>query len=222
MKIHDAYNACPDGRPMFAAGRATVLIVRDPRAVATSLASFFNKSVEAAIDQMADAKSALASEITGDSAQVRQTLRDWSSHTASWLDQTDVPVHVVRYEDLKADTLTIFLAAMEAVGFAVELRAAQRAVAATNFNRLQDQERAAGFHEVEHNLRHGALFFRRGESGAWRDELTAAQIARIESNHGEMMLRLGYELQSAPRPRQLGAIAAGGARTGGAGATSVA
>ena len=43
-------------------------------------------------------------------------------------------------------------------------------------------------------------FFRRGEAGRWRDELTPEQVARIEAAHAPMMRRLGYELSShAPR-----------------------
>ena len=40
----------------------------------------------------------------------------------------------------------------------------------------------------------GARRFRRGEAGAWRDELTIQQVARIEAAQGPMMHRLGYEL----------------------------
>jgi hypothetical protein len=32
--------------------------------------------------------------------QLRQKLGGWSGHTASWLDQTDLPVYLIRYEDL--------------------------------------------------------------------------------------------------------------------------
>jgi len=42
-------------------------------------------------------------------------------------------------------------------------------------------------------VRPGGLFFRRGEVGGWRDELTAEQVARIEAAHAPMMRRLGYE-----------------------------
>jgi hypothetical protein len=38
------------------------------------------------------------------------------------------------------------------------------------------------------------MFFRRGEVGSWRDELTAEQVRRIEGEHAAMMLRLGYAL----------------------------
>jgi hypothetical protein len=41
-------------------------------------------------------------------------------------------------------------------------------------------------------------FFRRGEAGAWRDELTPDQAARIAAAHGAVMRRLGYDITLAP------------------------
>ena len=40
-------------------------------------------------------------------------------------------------------------------------------------------------------------FFRRGEAGGWRDELTPDQATRIEADHASMMRRLGYRLSHA-------------------------
>jgi hypothetical protein len=41
-------------------------------------------------------------------SQVRQRLGDWSGHIRGCLNQTDVFVHLVRYEDLLADTPGVF------------------------------------------------------------------------------------------------------------------
>jgi hypothetical protein len=43
----------------------------------------------------------------------------------------------------------------------------------------------------------GGTFFRRGEAGGWRDELSAEQVARIEAAHAPMMRRLGHALAGA-------------------------
>lgn len=40
-------------------------------------------------------------------AQFRQKLPTWSGHVSSWLNQCDVPVHLVRYEELKALTVRL-------------------------------------------------------------------------------------------------------------------
>jgi hypothetical protein len=63
----------------------------------------------------------------------------------------------------------------------------------SDFTLLQQQEQQRGF--IEAQL--WARFFRRGETGGWRDELTFEQVASIESRHRRIMLRLGYELSDA-------------------------
>ena len=57
---------------------------------------------------------------------------------------------------------------------------------------LQAQEREKGFREWLDEDTGGRLFFRQGKSGTWPDELSDAQVARIETEHHAMMTRLGY------------------------------
>jgi len=71
----------------------------------------------------------------------------------------------------------------------------RRAVAFADFAQLRQQEHDKGFREAPRPYG-GGSFFRRGKTGAWRDELTAEQVARVEADHAEMMRRLGYELAS--------------------------
>lgn len=52
------------------------------------------------------------------------------------------------------------------------------------------QERENGFREGPQRAR--GPFFRRGQAGAWHDELNAEQVDRIEAAHGAMMRRQGY------------------------------
>ena len=110
---------------------------------------------------------------------------------ASWLDQTDIPVHLIRYEDLQADTVGALRRALDFAGRPATDEEIRRAVAFADFAELRRQEQEKGFRETP--ARPGGLFFRRGEAGAWRDELTPEQVARIEAAHGPMMRRLGYE-----------------------------
>jgi Sulfotransferase domain len=71
-----------------------------------------------------------------------------------------------------------------------------RAVQFSEFRQLQREEEKRGFAEAP--IWNGEIkFFRRGEAGSWRDELSREQVARIESRHGRMMERLGYELSYA-------------------------
>lgn len=198
VKVHDAYTLTPNGEPLLA-GRdgadGAVLIVRDPRDVAPSLANHHRSSVDDAIAFMNDRQCVYAGKPGRLPQQFRQKLPGWSGHVSSWLDQTDIPVHLIRYEDLRADTLGSFRRALDFAGWPASDVDIGRAANYADFSELQRQEEENGFRETP--LRPGGLFFRRGATGGWRDELTAEQVARIEAAHAPMMRRLGYEPASA-------------------------
>jgi aryl sulfotransferase len=107
----------------------------------------------------------------------------------------DIPVHLVRYEDMQADTVGALTRALAFAGRAASDAEIAQAVRFANFAQLQAQEQETGFREAP-RPRPGGRFFRRGEAGAWRDELNAEQVARIEAAHAPMMRRLGYALSS--------------------------
>ena len=202
VKVHDAYTLTPQGEPLLAGRRGAdgaIVIVRDPRDVAPSLANHNRVDIEAAIKQLNDRDVAYCAKPGRQDLQLRQKLSGWSNHIASWLDQTDFPLHLVRYEDLQTDTEATFRAALAFAGRPAADEDIRRAVAYADFSELQRQERDKGFSETP-RPHPGRRFFRRGEVGAWRDELSAEQVARIEAAHTPMMRRLGYEV-SAEVPR---------------------
>ena len=196
IKVHDAYTLTPLGEPLLAGARGAdgaIVIVRDPRDVAPSLASHRNTSIDDAIAFMNDRDAEFSANTTKQDSQLRQKLPGWSGHVASWLDQTDIPVHLVRYEDLQIDTAAMLRRALAICRPGGDgRRAICRAVRFADFTRLRQQEEENGFKEAPPQA--GARFFRRGEAGAWRDELKPDQAARIEADHAPMMRRLGYEL----------------------------
>jgi hypothetical protein len=196
IKVHDAYVETGSGEALLAgagAAAGAILIVRDPRDVAPSLANHQETTIDAAIDKMIDRAATFSAQVRRLSPQLRQRLLDWSGHAASWLDQRDLPVHLVRYEDLKAEPVETLLAAMDFVGRSATRAEAERAVDFADFKRLQAQERERGFGEWRARTG-GALFFRSGETQGWRRELTPAQFLRLETAFAPMMRRLGYDL----------------------------
>jgi aryl sulfotransferase len=191
IKVHDAYTLNADGKPVLgrAVARAAVYLVRDPRDVAVSLAFHNSTTTDAAIELMNAPDGALCRGRRGQPPQLRQRLTGWSGHVASWLDQTDTPVHLVRYEDMRADPVAAFTGALAFARRPATDEDIQRAVRHADFGELQRQESEKGFGE---RLSRTAPFFRSGEAGSWRRELTADQVGRIEAAHAPMMERLGY------------------------------
>ena len=190
VKTHDAYTITPAGEPLLAAGaRAAIYIVRDPRDVAVSFSHHSSISIDAAVDKLAAPDCSLCGSLRRQPIQLRQKLLTWSAHVLSWIEQRDLPVHLVRYEDLKAATAQTFAAAMQFAGQAVSPGDLKRAVRHTDFAELQRQEKERGFRE---RISPESMFFRAGTAGGWRAVLSDEQAERIVASNRDVMTRLGY------------------------------
>lgn len=200
VKAHDAYTMTANGEPLLGGRRGAdgaIVIVRDPRDVAPSLANHNASTIDEAIAFMNDPGATFCGGSRRLYNQLRQHLPRWSGHVATWLDQTDIPVHLVRYEDMQADTVGVFARALAFAGHPATAVQIERAAALASFAQLREQEERQGFREAPRPVAK-SRFFRRGESGAWRDELTVEQVAAIEAHHAPMMNRLGYRLSTDP------------------------
>lgn len=191
IKVHDRFYCNTDGAPVFPpeTTRMTIYIVRNPLAIVPSFANHYSQSIEMSIDNLAQQDMQLAAPGDRLKPQLHQPMGTWSAHVCSWLDQTELPVHVVRYEDLHADPHTAFTRILEAVGMPPDPPRVAWAVEQARFEHLQNQETQAGFHE---RLMGAARFFRKGRPDSWREELTPAQIQRVVDTHGAVMSRFDY------------------------------
>lgn len=200
LKTHDAYCSTASGEPVLArrATAAAVYIVRSPLDVAPSYAFHRGTSVDESIAVMADEDHTMAGLGRRGRRQVPQRLGSWSSHVASWLDASGIPLHVVRYEDMSLRSRTAFGAVADFLGLEVTDEALHRAMEHSDFAELRRQEDEFGFAEGSPKA---TRFFRRGRVGSWRDELTPEQVERIVRDQGRMMRRLGYlDRDGAPVP----------------------
>jgi hypothetical protein len=156
-------------------------------------------SIDTAISRMADADFCLAPSSDRLDRQLRQRLLGWSGFAASWLGQRDIPVHLIRYEDMLADTAATLLAALRFAGAKPDQARLDRAIAFASIDELRRQEAESGFREAPRKV---GSFFRRGTAGGWRDDLSYDQVARIERDHGVMMDQLGYSRSAVPTEKE--------------------
>lgn len=191
-KLHDRYWHTPAGAAVFPAAisRAAVYIVRDPRDVAVSYAHHRGCPVDSIITMMADPAATLSVSSTRQRRQLAQPLGHWSGHVLSWLEQTDIAVLLLRYEDLLAEPAAGLRVVAKHFGLVVDETILAQAVAAASFDQLRDQEQQHGFRERPVGA--SAPFFRQGQAGGWRQSLTPDQAARIMADHHTVMQRLGY------------------------------
>ena len=199
-KTHEVFRTASTGREPFprAATRAAILVVRDPRDVACSYAPFFGVDLDAAVDALGREKP--VGDPSPANGRTAQPWGTWSSHVTSWLaDDVGFPVHVVRYEDLKADAAGTLLPIVDAIGLDCTHAELQHAVEMAAFDRLKESEAQRGFRETSKST---LTFFRKGQAGGWRAELTPAQVAAIEADHADVMQTLGYPLTTEELPRR--------------------
>jgi aryl sulfotransferase len=202
-KTHDTYRRTPAGEPLFptAATLGAVYVVRDPRAVAVSLANHLAEPIDKAIARMEDPAAGLWISSPRLSTQLSQQYGNWRDHIDSWLG-APFPVHLLRYEDMHGDPQAAFAAVAAFLGLSSDRERVATAVDAASFSRLQAQERAVGF--VEKPIQ-AAAFFREGRVDGWRQVLTAEQNARIVEANEPVMRRLGYDTALAPLTAERGA-----------------
>ena len=191
VKTHDAYLRLPGGGMLFpkAATAGVIYLVRNPLDVAVSYAHHLNRSIDDTVAWMADQSACEGSVPHRLTTRLPEPLTTWSGHVSSWLDQTELPLHVARYEDLLEDSLAGFGAIVRFAGLDRDGARLARAVARAAFPRLRAEEEAFGFIDKQPTA---PSFFRAGVAGSWRSALSARQVRALVDTHGTVMERLGY------------------------------
>lgn len=204
-KTHNAFGGTGSAgaRHTLRTPTKALYIVRDPRAVAVSMAHHMGFSQEQAVEMMATGPFAGRADRFRDGApegaagdryvtrgcQVAFDWGSWSHNVTSWLDQSEVPVKLIRYEDLLADTNTEVDAIVDWLELDVPAARVRQAVQESSFGSLSAQELVGGFIEATSPDRQ---FFRRGSADSWRDELPPPLATTITTTHAAAMTRLSY------------------------------
>ena len=192
IKIHDAYTYSRwDGLPMISeiGSRVALYFIRNPLDVVLSMANHIGVNIEEIISRYINSEEAAFIRRIKTLEQYYQLLGTWEMHALSWINQEKIPVHVIRYEDMKDNPFATFKEAVRQMRLNYNDEAINKAIAACDFNKLKEQEVKKGFNERE---RTSSTFFFKGESGRWKKELTNEQIKIIMTVNESMMKRFGY------------------------------
>ena len=192
-KVHDAF-VSPDsgGRPVVPVEgcRGAVVVIRHPADVAVSLSHFFSWPLERCVAFLLDEQAGLCRSGKRGGQQVRQFMGTWANHVHSWLDQDQIPVLLLRYEDLLAEPQLQFSQLACFLQLPAEPELIAEAVRNTSFQALRSkEEQEGGFHERPDGCER---FFRSGRSGEGQEELTAEQLAQLEDVFAETLKQTGY------------------------------
>ncbi|MEE4196498.1 MAG: sulfotransferase domain-containing protein [Bacteroidales bacterium] len=190
-KVHDRFYFVEPDQPLFPPeiSRGCVYFMRNPLDVLVSFAYHSAKPVEKMVKIISDPGYAFCDRNDRQVNQLRQLLGSWSDHVNSWTEQSLIPVHVMRYEDMLSDPLTTFSQAVKFLGLGASLDKIVDALQKSDFHILTQQEKKSGFKE---KMIKSKQFFRKGKVGDWRNHLSEKQVNKILSNHRGVMKKFGY------------------------------
>ena len=192
-KVHDAFKSPESrGRPVVSTAgcRGVVYILRHPEDVVVSLSHFFSWPLERCVDYLLDPTAALAPGERHGGKQVRQYMGRWDQHVCSWADQPELPVLVMRYEDMLAKGAETFMALTTFLGLPTEPDLVEQALANTSIDKLKQlEEQVGGFAEKPEGCER---FFRSGRTGEGAEQLSIEQRKRLAKGLAEVMHRFDY------------------------------
>jgi aryl sulfotransferase len=193
-KVHDAF-VSPDSKGRSVVNtqgcQGAVYILRHPEDVVVSLSHFFSWELERCVESLVDSQAALVRSERHGGNQVRQHMGRWDQHVHSWLDQKQIPVLAIRYEDMLANGVKTFTALAQFLGLPDEASLIKTAISNTSIDRLKKMEdEVGGFVEKPKGCER---FFRSGRTGEGAEQLTLVQRKKLASQLKSGMVRFGYE-----------------------------
>lgn len=190
IKVHDAYTYLENGSPLLGTVNAkAIYILRNPLDVAVSFANHLSKEPENIVKYMGDENYAFCQGNKCLQQQFRQQLLTWSQHVESWVQAKELPVHLIRYEDMKIRPVETFTNAVRFIGLECSKKQIEEAISLSDFKKLKAEEKLQGFKERPSKT---AAFFRTGQVGDWRNHLTDKQVEKLLADHSVTMRKFGY------------------------------
>ena len=191
LKVHDLFGTTSEGNLLFPkeVTKYAIYVVRNPLDVAVSYSKHSGKTIQAIINQMNDPSFKISINENELKAQVSQHLGTWSDHVISWTEQLEVPVLLIKYEELLDDARAIFSELLNRLEISYREEDFDKALKEVEFDRLKELEQSYGFREKPLQA---ASFFREGKKDTYKDYLNSTQTKELMNNHQVIMTKLGY------------------------------
>lgn len=187
VKTHNRFaNYCkaPTICPDVTAG--AIYVVRNPLDVVPSYAKHYGIP----LDQAISATSASSLKLPATEHMITIDVGSWSDHVTSWVQDRGVYMLVLRYEAMLHAPERTFSEIVNYLRVPMDVDRLKRSIEFSSFDKLAAQEKAKGFGENSPDGTEG--FFRKGQSGGWRDVLTNEQAKEIIRAHGPVMRKFRY------------------------------
>jgi hypothetical protein len=176
--------------PFFERSRKAILIVRNPRDVATSAINYLRLKQQA---RASDEKKYLEEFCLhqGDPGWKLEKCGSWQEHAESWLNQPRFPVLQVRYEDLHADAATQLERILRFIDAPIDYDCIRRATELASFDNLKRLEMARSC-QPPCSRESKRYLINRGEVRNSLASIDAVLDLRFEEVFAKGMRKLGY------------------------------
>jgi len=187
-KTHDAYTLNKNSIPIFPEDvtKKAIYFIRNPMDVCVSFANHNAEKLDMTLKSLLNEAFYIAG---GKSGQLRQKLLSWKSHVQSWRNQTLIPIHFVRYEDMVQEPIEAFGSIIKFLELEYDDMRLGKTIIKSDFKLLQELEQKNGFKERPQKCQH---FFWKGKIGNYKDHLSKDQIDRIVEYNYNTMKEFGY------------------------------
>ena len=194
LKTHSAL-ASLEGYPFTAehVSKAVIYIVRDPRALITSFASHFSRTLPEALNFMKDSNQFLM-----EHPGVATVLGSWADNYNSWKQASDpqspsieIPLLIVKYEDLVKNPTSVFKKILKFLKIKINNKKFKAALKSCDFKVMVKNEKK--FPEAASNKRGKRIdFFSLGPNHNWKKTLDPKIAKELKKAFKKEMKELGY------------------------------
>lgn len=200
--IAKSHYAFSEKHPKAPDTERAVLIIRHPRDVLFSALNY-RRLAGLTTAQMSDAQYArLFIAHKGDPEFNAQGFGTWEGHIQSWNNQTDFPIHLVRYEELKSDTAAHLRAVLDFLEIEASQSAIDKAIQASSFDSMRAMEIREKHNSATNpksqslfvgNPKSKTYFMNAGKTGHTLRSISPDLESAFNKSFAESMQRYGYE-----------------------------
>ena len=179
---------------------ACIYIVRDPRNVITSLKNHYELSYSEAFDFITNERRYIYDQHKIDDFSDFQFIGSWKTNFQSWNYQKEIPMKLVKYENLLSDTYSTSLEIIQFVdkimknNEGIDKKKLENAVNSTSFEKLKKEEMVKGFSEaILSKQRNKKIpFFYLGPENDWKKILDEKIQTKLSETFKDNLKELLY------------------------------
>ena len=177
-----------------------IYIIRDPRNVITSLKNHYELNYNEALNFMMSEKKYLYDYHKTNDYSDFQFISSWEKNYQSWKMQNEIPVKIIRYEDLIEKTFATFEEVLDFINSItknndlINKTKLKNAIKSTEFNKLKKIENTEGFEEsvLSHNKKDKINFFHLGPANDWNNLLPDELKIKLNNSLKNNLLEFNY------------------------------